>query len=201
MEQHYAAWRKAFKKRNIDISKEEFLQQEGQGLSRIARILGERFGLSTKDREGIIEDKKTFYNESLKIELYDGFTELLKKIKARAIPMGVVTGGTRARVEPVLKEYFHGYFDCLVSVDDTARGKPYADPYLKGAEMLGIEPGACVVVENAPLGIRAGKSAGMYVIAIETTLKRPHLSEADAVVADFPGLESRLSTMFELVDK
>jgi beta-phosphoglucomutase-like phosphatase (HAD superfamily) len=57
----------------------------------------------------------------------------------------------------------------LVTSGDVQRFKPDPDPYLKGAELLGFAPADCVVVEDAPAGIRAGRAAGSRVLALRTT--------------------------------
>jgi len=69
----------------------------------------------------------------------------------------------------------------FVAAEDVKEGKPHPDAYLKGAEILGVRPEACAVIEDAPSGIRAGKAAGMTVVAVAATHREEDLSEADAV--------------------
>lgn len=68
----------------------------------------------------------------------------------------------------------------LVTASDIRRGKPDPEPYLKGAEILQLAPADCVVVEDAPAGIRAGKAAGARVLAVRTTTPAAELAEAGA---------------------
>lgn len=70
--------------------------------------------------------------------------------------------------------------DKLVTSSDVNRGKPDPEPYLAGAARLELAPGDCVVVEDAPAGIRAGKAAGMRVLALRTTAADAELAEAGA---------------------
>ena len=73
----------------------------------------------------------------------------------------------------------------LVTGDDVTRGKPAPDPYLIGAQRLGVAVERCVVIEDAPAGIESGKRAGMRVIGIAATHRREELLNAGAdVVAD-----------------
>ena len=58
----------------------------------------------------------------------------------------------------------------FVAAEDVKEGKPHPDAYLKGAEILGVRPEACAVIEDAPSGIRAGKAAGMTVVAVADSL-------------------------------
>jgi mannitol-1-/sugar-/sorbitol-6-phosphatase len=68
----------------------------------------------------------------------------------------------------------------LVTCDDVKNGKPDPEPYLKGASLLAVSVGDCVVVEDAPAGIRAGKAAGARVIACRTTASESELKAAGA---------------------
>jgi sugar-phosphatase len=72
----------------------------------------------------------------------------------------------------------------LITGDDVARGKPEADPYIEAARRLGIDAADCIVVEDAPAGVQAGKRAGMRVIGIASTHDAGQLraSGADPVV-------------------
>jgi sugar-phosphatase len=67
----------------------------------------------------------------------------------------------------------------LVTVDDIEHGKPSPDPYLRAAELLGVDPARCLVVEDAPAGIEAAKSAGATVLALRTTHGPEDLGLAD----------------------
>jgi sugar-phosphatase len=68
----------------------------------------------------------------------------------------------------------------LVTASDLQRGKPFPDPYLKGAEILGIAPADCIVAEDAASGVRSGKAAGARVLALRTTSTDAELLSAGA---------------------
>ena len=68
----------------------------------------------------------------------------------------------------------------LVTSDDVRRGKPDPEPYLRGAQILAVPAMECVVFEDAPAGIRAGKAAGARVVALQTTASDAELGEAGA---------------------
>ncbi len=68
----------------------------------------------------------------------------------------------------------------LVTADDIKHGKPDPEPYLKGAQFLGVPPVDCIVFEDAPAGIRAGKEAGARVVALRTTSSDAELQQAGA---------------------
>ncbi len=76
----------------------------------------------------------------------------------------------------------------LVTADAVRRGKPAPDAYLVAAQALGAEPTGCVVIEDAPAGVRAGRAAGMTVWAVTTTHAEDELREADRTAADLAAL-------------
>jgi sugar-phosphatase len=80
----------------------------------------------------------------------------------------------------------------IISGDDVERGKPDPEPYQRGAELLGFRPAECVVVEDAPSGVGAGKAAGCRVLGVLGTHSAEELSEADWVV---PSLEELTVTI------
>jgi sugar-phosphatase len=76
----------------------------------------------------------------------------------------------------------------LVTADAVRRGKPAPDAYLVAAQALGAEPNDCLVIEDAPAGIRAGRSAGMTVWAVTTTHRADELEEAERTAPDLAAL-------------
>jgi sugar-phosphatase len=94
----------------------------------------------------------------------------------------VVTSGTRALAETRLQLANISVPRALVTSDDVIRGKPDPEPYLKGAQLLGVNPTECLVIEDAPAGIRSAHAGGMKVIAITSTYRASELKEADAVI-------------------
>ncbi|MFD9005105.1 HAD family hydrolase [Streptomyces sp. NPDC059582] len=77
----------------------------------------------------------------------------------------------------------------LIAADDITRGKPDPEPYLLAAHRLGVDPAHCVVFEDAPAGLEAGRAAGMATVALATT-HRAHELDADLVVKDLSALSA-----------
>ncbi|MEU0201478.1 MULTISPECIES: HAD-IA family hydrolase [unclassified Streptomyces] len=77
----------------------------------------------------------------------------------------------------------------LVAADDITRGKPDPEPYLLAARTLGVDPARCVVFEDAPAGVAAGRAAGMTIVALTTT-HQAHELHADLVVEDLSALSA-----------
>jgi mannitol-1-/sugar-/sorbitol-6-phosphatase len=100
-----------------------------------------------------------------------------------ALPRGrwtIVTSCSRRLAEVRLKTSGLPRPEVFVTSSDIQSGKPAPDPYLKGAEVLGTAARDCVVVEDAPAGVRSGKAAGARVIALRTTMTERELWDAGA---------------------
>lgn len=103
----------------------------------------------------------------------------------RALPEGewcVVTSGTHHLASERLRSVGLPVPRVLVAADDVINGKPHPEPYLKGAELLGVNPAECLVIEDAPAGIQAAHAGGMKVIALTSSYPASVVSEADLVV-------------------
>ena len=75
----------------------------------------------------------------------------------------------------------------LVTADDVVNGKPHPEPYLKGAELLGVNPAECLVIEDAPAGIRSAHAGGMKVIGLTSTYPAAHWPK---LILSFQGLRN-----------
>lgn len=109
----------------------------------------------------------------------------------RSIPdgrWGVVTSGSRLLASARMQFCGLPVPEVLVTSDDVTNGKPHPEPYLKGAERLGVSPAECLVVEDAPAGIQSGRAGGMRVIGMASTYAAEKLRGADAVVHGFARL-------------
>ena len=109
----------------------------------------------------------------------DGARELLASLPSDG--WTVVTSGTRLLAKGRMAHLGLPMPERFVTADDVANGKPHPEAYLKGAEILNAPPEACVVIEDAPSGIRAARAAGMSVVALPTTYPAEDLREADAL--------------------
>ena len=70
----------------------------------------------------------------------------------------------------------------FISADDVTNGKPHPEPYEMGARVLGFKPSECLVIEDAPAGIKAGKAAGCRVLAVLSSHSAAELTDADWIV-------------------
>ena len=122
--------------------------------------------------------------ERQEVEDLDGVVAIAgAQVLVTSIPAGrwtVVTSATRPLAEVRLRAAGIPIPDSLITADDIQRGKPHPEPYQKAADRLGYAASECIVVEDAPAGIRAGKAAGARVIAVPTTSNRRELESVGA---------------------
>jgi sugar-phosphatase len=107
-----------------------------------------------------------------------GALELLANLPAER--WTIVTSCTRRLAEVRLRAAGLPLPKSFVTSNDITHGKPHPEPYLKGASLLGFPAAECVVVEDAPAGVRAGKAAGAKVIALTTTVRESAVRDAGA---------------------
>ncbi|MGA6220263.1 HAD family hydrolase [Streptomyces umbrinus] len=131
--------------------------------------------------------------EQLEVEDVEGGVHLLPGTRALldSVPAdrwAVVTSATRRLAEARLDEA--GIRPkTLIAADDITRGKPDPEPFLLAARRLGVDPARCVVFEDAPAGLQAGRSAGMTTVALTTTHQADEL-HADVVVTDLSAVSA-----------
>ena len=114
------------------------------------------------------------------VDIMPGAIELVRSIPEGR--WGVVTSGTRLLASARLRFGGLPVPKILVTAEDVANGKPHPEPYLKGAERMGVKPADCLVIEDAPAGIQAAHAGGMKVVGITSTYAAAKLKEADFVV-------------------
>ncbi len=123
-----------------------------------------------------------------------GALDAVKAVRAKGMEAIVVTGSGHDKLLNFLREAYPGLFrtEWMVSANDVSRCKPNPEPYLAGLRKAGgILPSEAIVIENAPLGVQAGKAAGCFVIAVNTgPLPDSALAEAGADIV--------LHSMYEL---
>lgn len=182
MEDNFSAWHQACLEFDIELKKDEYFLLEGLNVREVARTILVKNGVSTVHLTQLAELKEQNYLQNNRFALYPGANEILSRLKTR-LPLGLVTGAGRRRLEATLPEGFIDQFSAVITGDLVERPKPYPEPYLKAVEALEVKPQNTIAVENAPMGIESAKSAGLYCIAITSTLDASHLGDADTVVA------------------
>lgn len=119
----------------------------------------------------------TFDKYTKEVPLKPGAKEFLEMLRNQGIKIGIATSNARELVDATLKALHIGeYFHAVRTACEVAAGKPAPDVYLKVSEDMGVDPCRCLVFEDVPNGIEAGKNAGMTVCGVDDAYTRPEES-------------------------
>lgn len=167
---------------------------EGMSFSETAVYFKETFQIP----DSLEEIKQTWINMSIEkyrneVPLKKGAKRFLEYLKQSGIRTGIATSNGRAMVDAVIDSLkLKPYFQTITTACEVAAGKPAPDIYLKVADILQVEPLQCMVFEDVPAGIQAGKSAGMEVCAVEdgfsAKMREEKRSMADYYIEDYDQL-------------
>jgi len=112
--------------------------------------------------------------------IFDGVLPLIQHL-ASYCPIGLATGSVHHIIDEILKmDELRQYFRCIVSSEDVSLPKPSPEIFLLASKKLNVEPKYCCVIEDTINGVKAGKAAGMYVVAITNTFSIDQLSKSGA---------------------
>jgi beta-phosphoglucomutase len=170
-ELHYRAWKRLADAEGIFFDRE--INNHLRGVSRMAslEIILERSPrtYSAEEKNRLASIKNQYYVELLKTltpdDIMPGVTKTLEELKRRKILTAIGSSSKNARA--ILEQIkLANVFDAVADGNDIINSKPAPDVFLKAADMLGLRPAECAVVEDAEAGIAAAKSAGMLAIAI-----------------------------------
>lgn len=183
MPYHAEAWIQAFATASIDVEKREIYELEGSNHMQTVDIIFRRSGRipTNKDAEELSKKKIDIFNKIEHVRPFDGIKELLAEL-APKYSLAVVSGSNHNTVHELIDTFFPGTFKVIIDGDDVKKSKPDPEPYLMAVEKLQVLKEECIVIENAPLGIRSAKSAGLRCIAVVEYLGRESLKEADIIV-------------------
>ena len=174
MGNHEVAWVQSMKKFGINMTADDAYATEGaRGVDTIRYMVRQQQGREITEAEAqtMYDEKSRIFHSMPEAPIMPGIIELMEQIQQVGISIGIVTGsGQRPLIARILKD-FGKYVtpDHITTAYDVKRGKPNPDPYLTGLKKAGnLLPSEAIVIENAPLGVKAGRAAGIYTIAVNT---------------------------------
>ena len=188
---HVQAWQQVFDKYEVEIIPEDVFLLEGRMAEDLRKRLAEKKGLSLDHTtiKQITKQKRAIYNQITKATVYPSIKILLEYLKRISLKKALVTGSIIKNILPVAGKDFLENFDVIITSDQVTHTKPDPEPYLTAAEKLAVKPDECLVIENAPSGITAAKQAGMFCIAVKTTIQNEqYLKDADLIVEDISNI-------------
>ncbi len=170
---HAKAWSETMKQYGFNLPYEEAYLHEGRtGASTINIVCMRERGkeATAEEIQQIYRTKSQLFNQYPEAQPMEGAKEVLEKIKADGLFSMVVTGSGQTSLLERLNTNFPGIFkqELMVTAFDVKIGKPNPEPYLMGLKKGGLQPNEAIVIENAPLGVRAAVAAGIFTIAVNT---------------------------------
>ncbi len=194
---HWVTWRDTMSQLGIDLTRETF---DGWFGSRNDRILRSYFpDMPGHEMRDIGERKESRYRDMVRAEgivLLPGIADWLERLHTDGWRQAVASSAPPANIDVLLDVLHLGtVLQAAVSAEEVPHGKPAPDVFLRAAEKLGVPPARSVVVEDAGVGVQAGRAAGMHTIGITGPDSRRRL-DADVVTASMadlpPGTFDRL---------
>ena len=165
---------------------------EGMSYPEVAQYFLDLFPTLTQTKEAIMDEWNEMAHERYvtKVPLKAGAKEFILMMKAQGKKTGIATSNSRLLVDETLKSLeIEKLFDSVRTSCEAGAGKPAPDVYLLVADDLNVEPSRCLVFEDVPMGILAGKNAGMKTCAIEDDFSNPQIDKkkelADYYIKDF----------------
>ena len=171
---------------------------EGMSFSETAVYFKDRFSIPwTLDEIKNCWTQMSIDKYRYEVPLKNGAMELLKYCKENGIRTGIATSNGRDMVDAVVEALKIGdYLDVITTACEVKAGKPEPDIYLEVAKRLHVNPEECIVFEDIPAGIIAGKRAGMTVIAVEDDfskwMKDEKIRLADGFINSYDELREEL---------
>ena len=170
---HAHSWHHAMKQCGLNMPPADAYRYEGmRGVETIKLLARQQWHRELTDDEAqrLYDVKSALFAACPPANKMEGVELLMRKIKASGLMIGVVTGsGQRTLLNKLVNE-FGGLVEerLIVTSFDVSHGKPDPEPYLMGLSKCGVKPWEAIVVENAPLGVKAATSARIFTVAVNT---------------------------------
>lgn len=174
MPNHALAWQESMKQFGLDMTAADAYATEGaRGIDTIRQLVKKQKGkdISLQEAQEMYDVKTHLFHLMPTAPVFAGVHDVMARMKESGMTIGVVTGSGQRPLIKRLIDDFGEYIDesRIVTAYDVDRGKPAPDPYLMGlAKAGGMKPWQAVVVENAPLGVRAGSAANIFTVAVNS---------------------------------
>ncbi len=202
---HARAWERLMKEYGVNCPAEEFLLYEGMTGEATIRYLFKRDlgrDVTSEEAAAIYHRKTEYFAEIAQIVPMPGADRMLATLRDRGITRVVVTGSGQRSIIDRIDCNYPGMFPAgmIVTSRDVTHGKPHPEPFLRGMNIAGTEPWQSIVIENAPLGVKAGNASGAFTVGITTgPLAAKALDDAGADII-FPSMPEFADALPGLLD-
>ncbi len=183
---------KILEDKGIHFSEEEFKEYQGVSSRDRVKIWNNKYNINI-DIEQFSKKFILTQLDLMKHELKENkeIVGTFKSLKKQNLKIAVATSSQKLKAERILRSLdIIDLIDFLVTSDDILNHKPHPEIYLTTSKLMNVEPNECVVIEDSPKGITAGKKAGMKVFALKTTLfSIDELKDADLIITKLSEIE------------
>lgn len=183
MPYHFISWFEALQQYGITVTPFDIYEKEGEKSDICINYFfaKKNVKIDSQKIKDVLNLRSKIFQKYFKLHLFTDIEPILKSLKKKGILLAIVTGSSRNKVVSILPKKISKIFDIIISADMLKQGKPFPEPYLMAAEKLKVKPSQCLVIENAPYGIRSATAAKMYCAAVTTGLPKQYLKQADAI--------------------
>lgn len=188
---HVDAWLLFCERKNIPLTREVFYRELNGMNSKDTFEWFYQREMSRAEVEVLEEEKELIYREFYRdhIKPAPGLLEFLKRLRAQGIKIALATSAGPGNIDFIVDGLgIREQFDAIIGGAEVQKGKPDPEIYLKAADLVGINPSSCWVIEDSLQGIAAGQAAGMRVVGISTSHTAAELAHTDVVRPDFVDL-------------
>jgi len=185
---HFNAWKKYLKDNGMEISDEDFKKNISGRTNQDAVAHIYKKDMSEEEASKYYLEKEEIYRKMYEKDIAPiaGLRDFLEDLNNHNITMAIATSGIQLNID-FMFEYvpIKKYFKKIINAADITKGKPDPEIFTKTAEKLHIPAENCIVFEDSMAGVKAGKAAGMKVVALTTSHTPEELNEADMVIKDY----------------
>lgn len=185
------------KKYNLTEPENFYDDMEGMSYSEVARYYLDIFPELDVTLDEIMDEwyEMACDKYTNDVPLKKGARKFIEEMRRQGKKIGIATSNSRALAENTLKALgIDHLFDSIKTACEAGAGKPSPDVYLLVSKEIKVSPERCLVFEDIPMGILAGKNAGMRVCAVEDAFSRPQVDKkralADYYIQDFDDIEN-----------
>lgn len=152
--------------------------------------LFKKYNINADVNKAVSEKWDLIKERTKTINAIPGALNLIQKLYDNKFKLAIASSSTADFIEHILTSLnIKNFFTVIVNGNEVEKGKPNPDIFLKAAQKLNVKPLNCLVLEDAPAGVKATKNAGMKCIAITTSHKKEQLKQADIIINSFDDLK------------
>ncbi len=184
MRYHCKAWKQAAEEFGLSLSDEDIYLREGEKGDLSLKYFMKINGLDSSEEiiSKILARKEDIFSKLPSPDIYPDIPKILEYLDNKNYQMAIVTGTSISELKKILPDTISKYFSIKITGDQLKYGKPHPEPYQLALNKLQVSPSEAIVIENAPYGIRSAKEAGLFCIAVCTSLSSKHLQQSDLIL-------------------